>query len=502
MCKFGYRPCVYHVTVLSHFPQTCRDCSNKPVHYYFSLFLTLFFGLLLVAVVIYFNIAASPTVDSLLFFIQATYLLLVGRDDYDVFKFLAFFNPNFTFDLCITANLDGLTRLILQYVTPTYILLLMLGILLLSRIRRFSRLIGRRSILQGLWLLFLVSYLNIAIASFEILYCTRIGPIETNGTSNSRTLVLIGDASVQCYKGLHLPFAILAFVTLILFVVPLPMYTLVMARVAKLKPISDVYCSWYKDNWRWWIVVSLSRRLLLVVVGVFVQGYGSRHFSLLVCIGLILLVQVLSWPYRTHINNYFAFFATWMLLLVAIVTQPNVYFIEDPHRAVSLFLVILTISSGLALLVLEISLRILKKKTVGKFYKDSVRPCLGRYRRKLRDLTSRSHTYQHELEESTHSKTILPKSQVIDATSYREPLLDSQFYQPAEVESARPRNSVTSTSIRVSGNRPKSIFSRKKFDDSPIVEEQVKGVTATEVSAGHDSDEALNEGTYMKMNDS
>ena len=234
--------------------QTCRDCTDKPAHYYLSLILTLVIGFALVMVIILFNIGASPTIDSLLFFIQTVYLLLEERSEYNSFKYLAFFNPNFTFDLCITPTLDNLSKVILQYATPVYILLLMAVILLLTCIKRVSRMTGNHSILQGLWLLFLICYFNIASATYEILYCAKVGP------EGMQQYVLIHDASVQCYTGLHLPFAIIAWVLVILFVLPLPVYLWIMNRLPKLKPISDVYSSHYKDRYRWWISMSLARR--------------------------------------------------------------------------------------------------------------------------------------------------------------------------------------------------------------------------------------------------
>lgn len=461
-------------------------------------------------VVILFNIGATPTIDSLLFFIQAIYLLLKGRSDYENFRFLAFFNPNFTFDLCITPSLDILSKLILQYVTPVYILFLMAAILMLTYFKRISRLLGRHSILQGLWLLFLISYFNIAMATFDLMYCGRVGPVETNGESNARKLVLIQDASVECYKGLHLFFAIIAFAISIFFVVPLPFYVLGMMRITKLKPISDVYCSCYKDDHRWWIFVSLARRLILVMVGVFIQDYVNRHFGLLVAIIFILLVMMTASPYKNGVDNSFSLFVVWMLALTAVVTQPVVYLTGDPRRGFSLFLVVVTILSGLALVVLEAYLQRVQKKTVGEFYRKIVRPRLSRSKKQLKNLRSnfsrKSHLNQHELEESTRSttSTFVTKQNVVDASSYREPLLDSQFYSSDELERGGTWSgngpSVSSISINGSlrgsteGEKEKSFFSRKKFEREPPISEEEGPATAptvTEVSTGGtDSGEA------------
>ena len=394
--------------------------------------------------VFFFNIGATPIIDSFLFFTQAVYLLLVGRNNYEVFNFLAFFHPNFTFNLCITADLDNFTKLVLQYVTPVYILLLMASTFFLSYFKRISRFLGKHSILQGIWLLFLISYLNIAMATFEMLYCRNVGPLGLNGVKFDRMNVLTHDPSVQCYRGLHLPFAIIAWVLLLTFIIPLPFYTIIATRIPKLKPLSDVYCSFYRDNRRWWIFLSLARRLLLVIVAVIIHETTSRHFGLLVCIAVILVVSVVTWPYKTKVENFFVLFTSWMLLLVAIITQPNSYFNSDPGQAISLTLVILTIFIGIFLIVCEIYLRWVKKKSIGEFYKESLRPKLSnsKFIRQLIFQMSQN---------DNHHEINITKQQTVDVTSYREPLLDSQFILVEQASTRKKK--VTSSDIWGSESR-------------------------------------------------
>ena len=54
--------------------QVCRDCSDRAYSYHpwLALIFTLFFGLGLVACAVAFNLGVSPTLDSLLFFIQVS----------------------------------------------------------------------------------------------------------------------------------------------------------------------------------------------------------------------------------------------------------------------------------------------------------------------------------------------------------------------------------------------------------------------------------------------
>lgn len=501
--------------VISPLTQTCRDCTEKPSHYYLSLIFTLLFGLALVFVIIFFNIGASPTIDTLLFFTQAVYLLLEGRSEYENMKFLAFFNPNFTFDLCITPSLDNLTKVILQYATPVYILLLMAGILVLTCSKRVSRLLGKHSILQGLWLLFLITYFNIAMATFEILYCGKVGP--SGGGGNDKRYVLLHDASVQCYQGLHLPFALIAWALAVFFVLPVPWYLLAVTHAPKLKPLSDVYCSQYKDRYRWWIVLSLKRRLLLVLVGVFVQDYVSRHYFLLLSVAFIVLVTMIMSPYRSPLDNYFAIFVTWALLITSINTQPGTSNSPTVRVVFTYIIVVGTLGAGLALVVFEVLLQRLGKQQQSReeFYRERLRPRLRHSRAKLREVTSSlavrvrvqsSKDDKHELEASTAS-TFLPKHSTVDATGYREPLLDSQFYSSDEVDgrfgqgSTWNRSEIAPSVLQASSDSAaataESAFTRKSFETDGEGSESGRGggvatgTTVTEVSTWRESDSGL-----------
>ena len=286
--------------------------------------------------------------------------------------------------------------------------------------------------MQAVWFLFLITYFNIANTTFEILHCRLVGPVH-NGV---RRLVLANDPSVGCYEGLHLPFAIIAILLAILFVVPLPIYVLVLTRFPKLKPITDVYSSCYRDKYRPWVAWSVARRLLLVLVGVFIQDVVNRHFFLLIACIVILVVYVKTWPYQNKLDNHFGFFVTWILVIVACITQPESYIDVDrspgtkitdpPDLFWSSFFVSLVLSIGFIVVGLEIWLRS-RRMTVEEFYLDAVKPKLMQGRYSIVSRMSRiknGKSEQHELEEST-SSSIIPRSATIDATAYREPLLDS-----------------------------------------------------------------------------
>lgn len=354
--------------------------------------------------------------------------------------------------MCITPSLDGFGRLLLQYVTPIYILLLVFAALVLTRIKGFAKYLGKHSFLQGVWFLFLVTYLNIANTTLEIIHCRIVGP--QNG---EHEFVLVHDASVNCYEGFHLPFAILALLLTIFFVIPLPIYLLIFMRFPKLKPLTDVYCSIYRDEYRMWVAWSLARRLLLVLIGVFVQDFIYRHFYLLIACIVILVIYVKTWPYKCKVDCHFGFFVSWMLVVVACVTQPDTYVYVDrtpgssdfdsPNLFWSSLFVTIVISVGLCLVALEIYLRF-RGKSTDHFFRNVVRPIIIQWKEDMKEAIGsitlrRKRCDEHELEESN---SIIPRSATLDATAYREPLLDSD-YDTSD-------SSLNSTGRRKRGKRP------------------------------------------------
>ena len=351
---------------------------------------------------------------------QAVYILLAGRANYDAFNYLAFFNPDFTFNLCLTQDLPALGRLGLQYVTSLYILSLLLLLLLLTRVkvRWVAKRLGRHSFLKSLWFLILVSYLNISLTTFELLHCRTIGP------SGEHRRVLDHDASVTCYQGGHLAAAIFAILAAILIILPFPFYTAALLYFPRFKPFTDAYTFMYRDWWRLWVAWSLFRRLLLVLLGVFVTDFAYRHFSLLLGLLGILMVDVVTWPYRYHADNLFSILISWLLVIIAILTQPNLYLYVDPSRGPSAALVLLGIVAGLSLAVVE---RVLWKRG------DSVDGVVGRMVEKWRRLRREGLRRKMPLENSDVGSMIASTSTSTSLPRYRESLLEQFPPEPEAV---------------------------------------------------------------------
>ena len=324
-------------------------------------------------------------------------------------------------------------------------------------------------------MLFLISYFNIGTTSFELLNCRFISSAEGSASE----YLLSHDASVKCFSGSHLPVGILASVLVGLFVLPLPLYVYLGMWHSRLKPLTDIYCASYKDTRRWWVVVSIARRLLLVLVGVFIQDYTWRHFGLFLSLGLIQVFYVLTWPYKKALDNYFGFIVGWVLLFVGLISQPALYLLVDISRAISMTAVVNTVFIGLILIVLEVVLQFFDLSIEEWFI--SIFLSLKNFTQELR-MPKRSLRDEQELEESSQSNlsTLMPKQNTIDATTYREPLLDSFYSSQTISMNSSARNSRLRDSFEKTRRWRTSIKKRQstaKLDDTLEAMPGVVGVT-------------------------
>ena len=303
----------------------------------------------------------------------------------------------------------------------------------LNRIEKVSKYLGRHSILHALWLLVLISYLNIAKATFEIVHCQTIGP------EDNRRYVLVYDASVKCWSGSHLPLAILAVLLAAFLILPFPFYIWLGTLSYKLKPLSDVYTGIYKDSQRNWVVWNLLYRILIVLLGIFVVNFLYRHFSLLFAFVVVLGIFVLVRPYKCSIDNLYGGFIAICLVIFAVVTEPFSYEYLDPDRAVSWSIMSIVLSTGAALLILEGVLKFLRHK--GHLYtKEDVVIALKEHFLRLKEKVKK------------RRDTLLINASVNEGSApskiyaqFREPLIDSDYMQPELLDRSLNRGVITSS---------------------------------------------------------
>ena len=139
---------------------------------------------------------------------------------------------------------------------------------------------------------------------------------------------------------------------------------------------------------------------------------------------------------------------------------------------------------------------------MGRFYKSKVWPRVRKYKKRMsKDLRAKK---SFELEESTKSNAsaIIHPKYMIDATAYREPLLDSQY--SGSVEDSQftkwEDNAATSSSMKVSlseNRNPSYFFKKKKFDEPQQIPDEDEETSeyeppsVTEIVTGDGPDSGL-----------
>ena len=370
-------------------------------------------------------------------------ILLNTRASYENVQYLSVFTLDYSFNLCFTSDFDAFDRIFFKFATPFYVLLLLSAIILLSSVKPFSKYFGRHSYLQGIWLLILISYVDIAEATLELLHCRTIGVQD-------KRLALYDDSNVACYEGKHLPAAIFAITFSALVIVPFPIYVLLLTRWSKVKPITDVYTSVYKDNRRWWVGVDLGKRLAVVLLAVFNADYIYRHLAITILAGFLVIVDGITWPYPEQMDNYVEFCCTSAFFLLCIFTYPVLNRTLDPHFIVSWSII------AVAMLCASCRLVYLHRSKVFTMLEKT---CSNRLRNKYFDsvkfmVNSWMSTSQDEKKATINSVELSESNPTAPRyDQFREPLLEDSFVQVTTIvrnsNSSNNNSNMTSSNFRV-----------------------------------------------------
>ena len=226
--------------------------------------------------------------------------------------------------MCLTKDLNALHRLAWAYLTPAYLLSLVLMSYWLSRFYRFHRIFCRSTCIKMFWQFILLSFSSLASTSFQLLKCVHLHPKEVFEQFSMSNWRFADDASYECFSGEHLPWGIFAAVIIALFCVPLPLSLPFLNRYHLLIPFADIYSSLYKDNRRWWCSVDLLRRLLLAAVYTWVDNPETAH-KIMVCLtSCFLLLQASMWPFATTKANYVELLLLFSLSIITFLSSANI----------------------------------------------------------------------------------------------------------------------------------------------------------------------------------
>ena len=357
-------------------------------------------------------------------------MLLDTRMDYESIQYLSVFTLDYSFNLCFTSDFDAFDRIFFKFATPFYILLLLFIIVMLSSVRPFSKYFGRHSYLQAIWLIILISYVDITQVTLELLHCRKIGIKDDR-------LALFVDSNVPCYRGKHLPAAIFAIALSAFVIFPFPIYVLLLPFWHKFKPITDVYSRVYKDNRRWWVAINLGRRLAITILAVFIADYIYRHLAITILAGLLVITDGITWPYPKNIDNLLHVFCTSAFFLLCVFTFPVLNRTIDPHFGVSWSLIAIVMFVTLSCL--TYLHRDKGIKLVRIFYSGEMKVKNSKY---FNSFKSTVLSWKAKLTQDSDTPTDIDLTgdnvTLQNYDYYREPLLEDSFIQ---VTTITPRNS-------------------------------------------------------------
>ena len=255
---------------------------------------------------------------------------------------------DWSFGMCLTSDLSPLHRLAWAYVTPVYLLLLIGLSYFLSHFRCLVKVFGRYSVIRMFWQFILLSFSSLATTSFQLLKCVTLSPRKVfehvHGPNSHNRFAY--DASIQCFAGDHLPWAIFASVVVGLICVPLPMFLPTLHRSPRFKPLYDVYASMYQDNFRWWASYDLVRRLIFAAIYTAESDPDKQQMAfILVCLTL-LAIHAIVWPFKSWVCNCVETLFLLALAFIATLSGPGVTWTRAVVIQILFFLPIATLLVG------------------------------------------------------------------------------------------------------------------------------------------------------------
>ena len=279
----------------------CLQCSSSWVALLVPLSLM---GLVLVVSLLVLNLIVSKgAIISIVFYsnlIIANRAILIPLKNYNfLVMFLSWLSLDLGIETCFVNGLDAYTKLWLQFIFPSYMFMLILGIIVVSEYsKRFSDLIGGHNPIATLATLIWFSNAKLFRTVISAVSFTVI-----SYSDNTRVLVWFPDGNIQYLKGKHISLFVVSLVVLIIAIV----YILIVlswqwilclpkckilcwTRNTKFISLMDAYHAPFKDKHRYWPGLLLFVSMLQY----FISGFtitGNPTVSLL---AIIILVTTLT----------------------------------------------------------------------------------------------------------------------------------------------------------------------------------------------------------------
>lgn len=282
----------------------CQRCSN---YFIFTIFLYAILGVLLIVLLFLLDLTVTRgTVIGLIFYANLVSVNINifnhNRAEDFVFIFISLINLELGFPLCFFDGMTEVMKVGFQFVFPTYLLVLSIGIILLIR---WSSKIQKLTSSNGIHVLATLLYLSYAKILRTVIDSLSIVTIQSEVQQH---VIWLYDGNIEYFTQGHIGLVITAIIALLFFLAPYTILLLFIKQIQRhstlrLKPILDAYGGPYKDRYTYWVGLRL---LTLVIMCSTYAIVGTDDPSLALMIQLIFVTFfILSQAYCKPFKNYF-----------------------------------------------------------------------------------------------------------------------------------------------------------------------------------------------------
>lgn len=315
----------------------------------------IFAGMALVASMLALNLTvAKGTLNAMIFYGNIMQLggnkglFLPSENPSFVTIFIAWLNLDIGFDVCFFKGLDMYSKQWLQFIFPTYLIVLVIAVILVSKFSsKFAKLIGKRNPVATLATLILLSYTRLLKSIIDILSFATLQYTPMDENDSFKRSVWLSDASIPYLRGKHIPLFIVATVILLIGVP----YTILLTcwqfltclpnkspfkwvRNAKLASFMDAYHAPYVARNRYWTgLLLIARVILYLTAAINVSGEPRINFlALSLVVGSIFLLRTYSGmrTYKKWTLDVFEF-TTYFNILALVVIKVYVLQLDSNH---------------------------------------------------------------------------------------------------------------------------------------------------------------------------
>ena len=308
--------------------RNCRLCTN------WYLFLLVFFiaiGIVAIMFIQHLNITITAGyINGAIFYSNIVSIYghtIVPGDTYnEVLALVSFPTLSLGIETCFYNGMTIFHRVLWQLSFPTYLFLLMIIVTLLSGTRCWKKLSSRSrfriqptesTTIQSFATLLIVCYVSVLGACTELIAFNRIFTIDRTYLLQWRS-----QPTLDYFGREHAVPGVLAFIILIFYIIPLPLFLLFPSTLYKnrytgrYKPVYDAFWDPYKPRYRYF----LGFRLIFRVLPFFLAATVRPPLSLFITnffLILYLFVHCLVQPFREKWRNYIdvAFVCNLVLIL-------------------------------------------------------------------------------------------------------------------------------------------------------------------------------------------